>query len=483
MAIADGNHRTMLIGGEWVDAHDSRSFATVNPYTERAWATVPLAGEADVDRAVRAAAAALDGPWSRMSATARGKLIRRFAELVHDDVEGLATIESIDNGRLLGELRAQMSVLPDWFDYFAGAADKVEGAVIPTPDTGFLTYTRHEPIGVVGAILPWNAPLLVLAFKLAPALAAGCTFVAKPAEQTPVSTLRLAALFERAGFPPGVFNVVTGAGETGAALAAHPGVAKVAFTGSTETGKAVMRGAAEHLAPVTLELGGKSPNIVFADADLDAAVDGVVTGVFAATGQVCTAGSRLLVDRRVHDELVARLSAYAKAMRLGDPLVPDTDMGPVAFQEQLDKIETYIALGVEQGADLVTGGRRPSDVASGLFIEPTIFTGVDNRMRIAQDEIFGPVLSVIPFDTEDDAVALANDTVYGLAAGVWTEDVRRAHRVAHRLQAGSVWVNSYRKLTYSVPFGGYKSSGVGRENGFQAVLDYTETKAVWLNVS
>jgi aldehyde dehydrogenase (NAD+) len=338
---------------------------------------------------------------------------------------------------------------------------------------------------VVAAILPWNSPLLLLTFKLAPALAAGCTFVAKPAEQTPMSVLQVGELFAEAGFPPGVFNVVTGDAETGKALVAHPSVAKVAFTGSTDSGKHVMKSAADHLAKVTLELGGKSPNIVFEDADLEAATNGVIAGIFAATGQTCVAGSRLLVQRSVHDELVQRVAARARTIKLGNPLETTTEMGPVAFRDQFEKILSYVDLGLAEGAELVSGGKAATepDLEGGYFVQPTIFTGVRNDMRIASEEIFGPVLSVIPFDTEDEAIAIANDTMYGLGAGVWTKDLQRAHRVAHAVRAGSVWVNSYRMITYNVPFGGYKQSGIGRENGLSAVRDYTETKSVWIELS
>jgi acyl-CoA reductase-like NAD-dependent aldehyde dehydrogenase len=482
MALREGK---LLIGGEWVAAADGRTFESINPFTGKVWAVAALGGAADVDAAVRAAQDALKGPWGSMTASARGRLIRRLGELITDRAAELAQTESTDNGKLLREMAGQMTALSEWFEYFGGAADKIEGATIPSSKPNFFTYTRHEPIGVVGAILPWNSPLLLLTFKLAPALAAGCTFVAKPAEQTPMSILEIGRLFDEAGFPPGVFNVVTGDGEAGKALAAHPGVAKVAFTGSTETGKHVMKSAADHLAKVTLELGGKSPNIVFADADIDAAVNGVIAGIFAATGQTCIAGSRLLVHRSIHDELVERVAARAKTIVLGDPLEVATEMGPVAFRDQFDKILEYIEIGKAEGAQLVVGGQAATDeaLAGGYFIQPTIFTGVRNDMRIASEEIFGPVLSVIPFDTEEEAIEIANDTEYGLGAGVWTKDLQRAHRVAHAIRAGSVWVNSYRMITYNVPFGGYKQSGLGRENGLAAVAEYTEIKSVWIELS
>jgi aldehyde dehydrogenase (NAD+) len=475
----------MYIGGQWVDAQSGERFDSVNPFSGVVWATAPLAGPEDVHAAVSAATEALDGPWGKLSATERGHHLRRLADLIAAHAEELAVLETTDNGKVLREMSGQMAGLPEWYHYFAGAADKQEGRVIPVARTNFLTYTRPEPIGVVGAVLPWNSPLLLLTFKLAPALAAGCTFVAKPAEQTPVSTLALARLVEEAGFPPGVFNVVTGAGETGSSLVSHPGVDKVAFTGSTETGILIMKSAADHLAKVTLELGGKSANIVFEDADLEAATNGVIAGIFAATGQTCVAGSRLLVQREVHDELVQRVTDRARTIKLGDPLDQNTEMGPVAFRDQLDRIISYVEIGTAEGARLAHGGRRPDapDLQGGFFFEPTVFADVHNGMRLAQEEIFGPVLAAIPFDDEEDAIRIANDTKYGLGAGVWTKDVQRAHRVAHRLKAGSVWVNSYRMISYNVPFGGYKQSGVGRENGLEGLEGYTQTKAVWVELS
>lgn len=479
--------RQMFIGGRWVDAHSGQTFESLDPYTGKVQAHVPRAGKEDVDAAVRAARSAFDeGPWSGYTGTQRSRLLRRLADLVGENAEALAVTESLDNGKLLREMRGQMQALPEWYYYFAGAADKLQGDTIPSDKPNFLVYTRREPVGVVGAITPWNSPLLLLAFKLAPALAAGCTVVVKPAEQTSLSTLALARLVEEAGFPPGVFNVVTGFGdEVGRQLVGHPGIDKVAFTGSTETGKSVMRGAADHLARVSLELGGKSPNIVFADAPIDAAVNGVIAGIFAATGQTCIAGSRLFVAREIHDALLEKLAARAREIRLGDPLEESTEMGPVAFLAQLEKIEEYLALGQKEGARLVCGGKRPAapELSDGYFIEPTIFAGASNDMRLAREEIFGPVLTVIPFSDEAEVIRQANDSPYGLAAGIWTNDIRRAHRVAHAIRAGTIWINAYRTLSFNTPFGGFKQSGLARENGLDSLREYTEVKSVWVELS
>ena len=474
----------MLVAGEWCEAAGGERFDSDNPFTAKPWASIPRGGAADADRAVQAAWRAFgEGPWPRLNATQRGALLHRLADLVEREAERLAATEVRDNGKLISEMAGQLRYVPQWYRYFGGLADKIEGSVIPIDKPGHFNYTRHEPLGVVVAITPWNSPLMLLAWKLAPALAAGNTVVVKPSEYTSASTLEFARLVEEAGFPPGVVNVVTGYGaEAGSPLVEHPLVAKVAFTGSDVTGARVYAQAAQGIKRVSLELGGKSPNIVFDDCNMENAVKGAVSGIFAATGQTCIAGSRLLVQRSIHDEFVDKLVAFAATARMGDPMRVETQVGPVTNPPQFEKVLRYIDIAREEGCEPVLGGGRATrpECGDGWFVEPTIFTGVKNHMRIAQEEVFGPVLSVIPFEDEDEAVAIGNDVVFGLAAGVWTESMRRALLVSERLRAGTVWVNTYRAVSYLSPFGGYKRSGLGRENGQEAIREYLQTKSVWI---
>ncbi|MDQ1734278.1 MAG: (Z)-2-((N-methylformamido)methylene)-5-hydroxybutyrolactone dehydrogenase [Pseudonocardiales bacterium] len=472
----------MRIGDQWLDAADGRRFETLNPFTGRAWASVPEAGAADVDLAVKAATAAMEGEWGRCTGFDRARYMRRLADILERDAEELSVLESTDNGKLIRETSGQAKALPEWLRYFAGIADKLQGEVIPAQNPDFLIYTRHEPIGVVGAIVPWNSPLSLLMWKFAPLLAAGCTLVVKPSEYTPVTALELAKRVAEAGLPAGVFNVVTGqSAELGAALVGHPGVRQVAFTGSPNVGIKVAQGAAAHLARTTLELGGKSAQVVFGDADIDAAVNGVIAGIFAASGQTCVAGSRLVVHEDVRDALIERLVARAETIKLGDPLDVASEMGPLANPAQLNTVTGFVERAVRDGASIACGGTTDAALG-GLFYRPTIVTDVRWDMEIAQDEIFGPVLSVLTFSTEEDAIRIANSTRFGLGAGVWTNDVRRAHRVAHQLRAGNVWVNAYRMVAPNVPFGGSGYSGWGRESGVDAVREYTDTKAIWVDL-
>jgi acyl-CoA reductase-like NAD-dependent aldehyde dehydrogenase len=474
---------SMIIGGKAVGARSGRTFESQNPYTGASWAVLPDAGPEDVDDAVAAARSALEGEWGSMTGFARAALMRRLGDLIGEHADRLARLEVNDSGKLYREMIGQLNALGGWYHYYAGLADKIEGRQIPSPNPNYLVYTRREPVGVVAAITPWNSPLLLLTWKLAPALAAGCTVVAKPSEHAPASTLGLAELVEQAGFPPGVFNVVTSNGrETGAALAGHPGVDKVAFTGSTATGRAVAHAAAENLNKVTLELGGKSPQVVFPDADLAAAANGVIAGVFAATGQTCMAGSRLIVHADVHDELVRLIAERAATIRLGDPTAAETEMGPVANAPQYEKVLRLLETAKAEGATVVYGGSADSGLG-GYFVRPTVLTGVTPESTIYREEVFGPVLAAVTFTDEDEAVRLANDTPYGLAGAVWTKDVHRAHRMAARIKAGSVWLNAYRVVAPSVPFGGFKNSGLGRENGVAAVDEYLENKSVWVELT
>ena len=475
----------MYIDGRSVDAAAGRWFDSYYPFTGKVWAQVAQGDAQDADRAVEAAHRALTtGPWPQLSASQRGLLIHRLGDLVARDAKMLAELEVQDNGKLIAEMQGQLNYIPNWYWYFGGLADKVEGAVIPLDKKGYFNFTRHEPVGVVVAITAWNSPLLLLAYKLAPALAAGCTVVVKPSEFTSASTLEFVKLVEEAGFPPGVVNVVTGFGrEVGTALTSHPKVAKISFTGSDATGRSINEAAAKSFKRVTLELGGKSPNIVFGDANLEDAVNGAVAGIFAAAGQTCIAGSRLLLQDGVHDQFVDKLTTLAKTARMGNPMSHDTQIGPMATRPQYDKVLGYIDVAKKEGAQLVLGGgaaTRP-ECGEGWFIEPTVFAGVKNSMRIAQEEVFGPVLSVIKFHDEDEALAVANDVRFGLGAGVWTSDIGRAFRMAERIQAGTVWVNTYRAVSYMSPFGGYKDSGFGKENGITAIREYLQLKSVWIN--
>jgi aldehyde dehydrogenase (NAD+) len=475
----------MLIGGEWVDAAGGETFETENPYLGAAWALVPRATPEDVDHAVAAARKAFRAPsWSGLTATARGALLRRLADLIAAEADRLAEIETRDNGKLITEMRTQLRYIPQWYHYFGGLADKVEGRVIPIDKPGMFNFTREEPLGVVAAITPWNSPLMLATWKLAPALAAGNTVVWKPSEFSSVSALEFGRLFEKAGFPPGVVNIVTGFGsEIGGRLVSHPQVAKIAFTGGDRTGQGVYELAARSIKPVTLELGGKSANIVFKDAVLDNAVKGVVSGIFAATGQTCIAGSRALVHRSIQDEFIDRLVALGRTARMGDPLLDTTQVGPITTRAQYKKVLDYIEIAKGEGARPVLGGgpaTRP-ECGNGWFVEPTIFADVKPPMRIAQEEVFGPVLSVIPFDDDEEAIEIANDTQYGLAAGVWSQNIRTVFTLAQRLEAGTVWINSYRATSYLSPFGGYKRSGIGRESGLTAIREYLQEKSVWID--
>lgn len=484
--VQDVKRYGLFVDNAWVEP-SSGSFVDVeDPYTCRTWAQVPDASAADVDAAVASARKAFSsGPWSETIAPDRARVLRRFGDLLADHAEELAEIQVRENGKLAREMVGQMRLLPDHFHYYAGLALTHGGRTNPVHLPGMMNYTVREPLGVVAAVTPWNSPILLLAWKLGPALAAGNTVVAKPSEITPVSTLRLAELAVEAGLPPGVFNVVTGlADPAGRALSEHPGVDKIAVTGSTATGRAIARSAGATLTRTSLELGGKSPNIVFADADLDIAMNGMVAGIFGASGQSCMAGSRILVEASIYDEVVERLGERAKAIRLGDPRDSETEMGTIASPAQFDKVLRYFDIARDEGARLVAGGRRATGpgLDQGLFVEPTVFADVTNDMRIAREEVFGPVASVLRFESEDEALAIANDTEFGLAAGVWTLNLPRAHRMASALRAGTVWVNNYRKTSYLTPFGGFDQSGIGRENGPDALYEYTEEKSVWVDV-
>jgi aldehyde dehydrogenase (NAD+) len=473
----------MLIGGKWVDSVSGKTFETINPATGEVICRVAEGDKADIDKAVKAARKAFEsGPWPKMPASERGRLLNKLADAIEADIDELASLETLDNGKPLRDSRgADLPMTVKCYRYYAGWADKIHGKTIPI-EGNFFCYTRHEPVGVVGQIIPWNFPLLMQAWKWGPALAAGNCVVLKPAEQTPLTALRVAQLAQEVGFPDGVINVVPGFGPTaGAALTGHMDVDKVAFTGEGSTGKIVMTAAAQsNLKRVSLELGGKSPNIVFADADLDAAIEGAYLGLFFNQGQCCCAGSRLYVEDKVHDKLADKLVSKAKQQKLGDPFDMDTTQGPQVSQEQMDRVLGYIDAGKKEGAECLVGGKRFGK--KGYYVEPTVFTGVKDEMKIAKEEIFGPVMQILPFKSMDDVVERGNRTSYGLAAAVWTKDISKAHRVANSLRAGTVWVNCYDVFDAAAPFGGYKQSGIGRELGEYALQLYTEVKTVTVSL-
>jgi acyl-CoA reductase-like NAD-dependent aldehyde dehydrogenase len=474
-----------FINGVSVDPSKKQWIETRNPYSGDVWALIPKGSSQDVEAAVQSAHRAFSsGEWPLLTASDRGARLMDLARILAANAEHLAKIEVRDNGKLYAEVLNQVQYLTKWFTYYGGLADKLEGSVPPIDKPNVFNYTRHEPLGVCACITPWNSPLLLMAWKVAPALAAGNTVVIKPSEETSASTLEFAELLEQANIPPGVINVVTGYGaDVGEALVTHPKVRKIAFTGSESGGRAVNIAAAHDFKRVTLELGGKSANIVFDDADFNNAINGAISGIFAATGQTCVAGSRLLLQRSIHDNFVERFVDKVRDIRFGDPMELETQVGPVTTRTQYETILRYIDIAKDEGAQCILGGgpANPPKGANGYFVEPTIFTGVSPQMRIAREEVFGPVLAVIPFEDEEEAVAIANSVDYGLAAGVWTNNLRRSIYMADNLQAGTIWVNTYRSTSYTTPFGGYKSSGVGRENGIEAIKEYTQTKSVWLS--
>lgn len=475
-------HYPLYINGQFTGGRGDALLSSVAPYTGKVWATVPDATDTDVDDAIKAARRAFDeGPWPRLTPQQRAGYLRKLAELVARDAEKFARLESTDNGKLYREMVGQWRYMPEWLHYYAGLAVTNIGDVLPSDKPNFTAVTRREPIGVVAAITPWNSPGLLMLWKLAPALAAGCTFIVKPSEHTPVSTAAFAKLIHEAGFPPGVFNVVTGAGRVGARLVGDTRIDKVAFTGSDSVGRVIAQAAAANFTRVSLELGGKSPQIVFDDANLELAANGVISGIFAAAGQTCMAGSRLLVQRNIADKLVAAILERVAAIRLGDPDHPDTQMGPIATQPQYEKVLSLIEAAKGEGATVAAGGK--ASPLGGFFVEPTVLTGVTPAMHIANDEVFGPVLSVLTFDDEEDAIRQANATRYGLAAGIWTNDIGRANRVSLRVRAGSIWINAYRTVGPFAPFGGFGHSGIGRENGLQGLAEFQETKTIWTELS
>ena len=475
----------MYINGEWVDAKDGKTFESVNPSTGNSWAIIPEAGERDVDAAVQSAHRAFsDGPWPKMTATERGKLLRRLADILAEHSETLGHSETVDTGKLFQETRWQARYISDFFHYYAGLADKVQGDTLPIDKPNMWTMTVREPLGVVAAVVPWNSQLFLVAVKIGPALAAGNTVVLKASEHASAPMLEFAKVFEEAGFPPGVINIVTGLGEPcGRALTSHPLVDRISFTGGPETARHVIRNSAENFAEVSLELGGKSPVIVFEDADLENATNGILLSIFSASGQSCVAGSRLLLHERIHDEVLGEVAKRAANIRIGDPLDNASQMGPLATLGQLQNIQSAVADATSNGADLVHGGQQPTGLGNGWFYEPTVVACPNQDLQIVRNELFGPVVSALRFHDESEAIRLANDTRFGLAAGIFSNDVGRALRVTKAIRSGIIWVNTYRVVSPLAPFGGYKDSGYGRESGLQAIYDYTRPKTVWLNTS
>ncbi len=477
------NDYLMYINGEFCEASDGGRFESINPSTGEPWATAPAATEDDVDRAVKAAHHALyEGPWSKMTATERGKMLFKLADLMTENSELLGSVETTDSGKLAVETRGQSAYVAEYYRYYGGLADKVEGRTLPIDKPNLHVFTTQEPIGVVAGIVPWNAEMLLTATKAAPALAAGNTVVIKSSEEAPAPVLEFARLVDEAGFPPGVFNLITGFGEPcGRTLTSHPLVAKISFTGGVDAARHVIENTSRNFAPVSLELGGKSPIVIFDDADIEGAVNGAVAGNFGATGQSCVAGSRVFVQSGIYDEFISEVIKRAESVKIGDPLDPETQVGPLATQAQRDRIEATLIKSQEQGAVIHTGGCRPEGFEDGWYFKPTVLSCPDQSILSTQIELFGPVMSVLKFETEEEAISLANDTDFGLGAGVFTSNVARAHRVSAAIRSGIVWVNTYRAISPIAPFGGFRQSGYGREAGIGAIYDYTRTKSVWIN--
>ncbi|PIC63244.1 carnitine dehydratase [Sporosarcina sp. P13] len=475
----------MYINGEWTSPTDGEYFPSHNPATGEAWCEVAKGSAVDVDNAVQAAHAAFLSPeWRKMTPTQRGHLVSKLGELIAENVETLAKFETLDNGKLIREMRGQLQYLPEFYHYYGGLANKIQGNVLPIDKPDMLVYSVREPLGVIAAITPWNSPLYLTTLKLAPALITGNTIVIKPSEMTSASILEFVKLVEKAGFPAGVVNVVTGFGmPVGDALTSHPLVRRIAFTGGEVSARKVVENSAKNFASLSLELGGKSPNIVFEDANLDNAAMGIIAGIFSASGQSCVAGSRAFIHKNVYDKVMEKLVHRVEQIKIGDPLQEETEMGPLATEAQLQRVEQYVDWGLKEGGKLICGGKRPENIENGWYFEPTIFEHADNTSKITREEIFGPILSVIPFEDEDEVIQLANSTEYGLATGIWTQDIGRAHRVSAEIRAGIVWINTYRSVSPIVPIGGSGLTGYGRESGMEVVHEYTQTKSVWVNTS